>query len=627
MYDIVIELYFANVDIFYLKEAIIINDSENKINLGALTEQFASTNLPPYFKHFFSRSSNLIQKIKEDSVSSYCYFKKNNQKNVYTVDKNNVNIPKYIYHKGAESIKYFAYKKDASLRPMGIANPIWFFSFLVNILFAGDEWLQDLYSLNNQIIQHSNSPILGKSEKNLLKYDDFGIPTITVNSVGILNEVNTKSSDAFKRNKRKTALVEGTNPIYLKTDFESFYENIYTHRLGNLWDRNPYSKKSRLFFEFLDEYNMAVNDNHTKGILQGPISSRISAELFSIAIDSDIIEMQKKNNMIIEYVRYVDDYTFYSDEVSKLERQIEDFDRVLRRVGITRKVEKTKIQRGFVYDKSADLQEIFLRFSFLFNKNLKIPASFFNIFRDYMKSLLEEENIPQIKALLTILTNFFKQIKSTDKNLSKDIVMKIEVFLLPFLLKVVYIKPILCPNIYRLIFAIGNTFTLKGKKSLAILINDDTRYIFEHFRSTEVQIWHYYLLTQFAAPQLRKKIMHDFIKRSSLDNDSSDPLILLGFVQNDFNENHKIFEMIKKIYKKDQGITARGTFLDGIGSSRWWPVIIQLYLAYKNTNNRLRTTKSKRNFNRDKNQLEGLFKTNAGDPNYRELGIFIHLLP
>ena len=122
------------------------------------------------------------------------------------------------------------------------------------------------------------------------------------------------------------------------------------------------------------------------------------------------------------------------------------------------------------------------------------------------------------------------------------------------------------PNIYRLIFAIGNTFTLKGKKSLAILINDDTRYIFEHFRSTEVQIWHYYLLTQFAAPQLRKKIMHDFIKRSSLDNDSSDPLILLGFVQNDFNENHKIFEMIKKIYKKDQGITARGTFLDGIGS-------------------------------------------------------------
>ena len=160
MYDIVIELYFANVDIFYLKEAIIINDSENKINLDALTEQFASTNLPPYFKHFFSRSSNLIQKIKEDSVSSYCYFKKNNQKNVYTVDKNNVNIPKYIYHKGAESIKYFAYKKDASLRPMGIANPIWFFSFLVNILFAGDEWLQDLYSLNNQIIQHSNSPIL-----------------------------------------------------------------------------------------------------------------------------------------------------------------------------------------------------------------------------------------------------------------------------------------------------------------------------------------------------------------------------------------------------------------------------------------------------------------------------------
>ena len=78
MYDIVIELYFANVDIFYLKEAIIINDSENKINLDALTEQFASTNLPPYFKHFFSRSSNLIQKIKEDSVSSYCYFKKNN---------------------------------------------------------------------------------------------------------------------------------------------------------------------------------------------------------------------------------------------------------------------------------------------------------------------------------------------------------------------------------------------------------------------------------------------------------------------------------------------------------------------------------------------------------------------
>lgn len=65
MYDIVIELYFANVDIFYLKEAIIINDSENKINLDALTEQFASTNLPPYFKHFFLDPLILYRKLKK----------------------------------------------------------------------------------------------------------------------------------------------------------------------------------------------------------------------------------------------------------------------------------------------------------------------------------------------------------------------------------------------------------------------------------------------------------------------------------------------------------------------------------------------------------------------------------
>ncbi|MDT2738188.1 RNA-directed DNA polymerase [Enterococcus pseudoavium] len=591
--------------------------------LEIIVEQFASSYLPP-FLDCFSGTEQFLKKISKNEID---IFKRSKSEIYVSIDKSKINIPKYIYNKGAESIKYFSFKNDLSKRPMGIANPLWFFCFAYNIIMAEIDWIEDFYHNDenaSRYLFHSNSPILGRENISRFEYDDQDNILIKERLSGFVNE--KQMNVAFNKNKEKTMRIEGTNPLFMQTDIESYYQNIYTHQLSMLSDREPYNsianKKDSLkeFFSFLDEYNMGINDNHTKGILQGPISSSISAEFLGVHLDY----MIQVDNPDVAFVRYVDDFTFFSTDASDLEKQIEVLDRTFRKMGLARKVEKTHIDKGFPPSKEADLNNILYYFPFLDEKKdiHQLNDEDISSLRTYIFRLVQEERVPQIRALLTMLRKY------VDKNYEANKMhIKQSIYLVPLLLKLEYSFPIVSTHVNRLITSICNRSEKKELKRIINILIDNIDYVESHYAETEIQIWHYYVITSFCTANLRKQLLRKVLKRSKKDPHSTDPIILSFFVKSNCTENYAIYSYVKSYYMACCGYDMKSTNLKGIGSSAWWLVFVRLYQYVKRQQKQLsiKGIKPNEEFKRMSKKVNQLFVT-KNKPNYSELGIFIDLL-
>lgn len=640
---------------------------DDEKNINTLIEQLYSTKLPPLLGHMFNYPYKLIKKMYEDKI---CIYRKNesgiinvvkpndrhkNDDNIKNIKKP-LNVPKYLFgNKGSESIKYFSFKNDGSLRPMGIVNPMWYFSFIYNILISFDKknWLNELYNSNDfkNIIHHSNSPIIGYDGQiasngydSYLFDDDYNYSSYYETNQYFINENTSKTAKFFQNNQEKMVLEEATNPYYLKSDVESYFQNIYTHKLENLKDCFPYNEAGKFntelkndFFIFLDEFNMSVNDNHTKGIIQGPLSSSISAELLGIYIDYQIISKQNEENKSdnikskIPFIRYVDDMTFFATDESKLENQKEKLFRIFRRQGLTQKSEKVKIAKGFAPDKSADMNDIYNKLTFLNNPYVKYFRNILFDIRRYLKFNLSEDNIVQVRATLTKLKGFFKNI-SNNEIINKNAKL-IYIFLYSFILKMIYTNPNINSHGYKLIDMIIQSINNKEIKiyMLRMLLND-TKYIEKHYAETEIQIWHYYLIGKNCCKSTDLKEYDDikdindraisFLeKRIKNDPQSADVLLLLSFVNDDklsLTQNIKIFDLVKDLYKTEN----KTDNISGIGSSKWWPIIVELYI-YLNNNSSMNNDKE---FNYLKKSIYFVIETKKHNIKYEEMGIFKDLI-
>ncbi|WP_423188411.1 RNA-directed DNA polymerase [Alkalibacterium sp. f15] len=597
--------------------------NNRKQDIEILVNQIASIQLPPFLSYLKKDSDNLFNAMNDNKIKIY---KQNTSNNLLEVDVSLIQVPKYIFNKGAESIKYYSFKNDLSKRPMGIPNPVWFYCFVYNIIRSSESWLKELYHDEKNMqdfIHHSNSPILGR--ENILKFEYNDQEIVLKNYLsGISN--GKSNSKAFKNNQEKTMKIEGTNPMYLKIDVESYFQNIYTHQFSKLSNQTPYNKidnsdnKITDFFQFLDKYNMAVNDNHTKGILQGPISSAISAEFIGISLDCEVVS----SGLNLPFVRYVDDFTFFSDEYSKLELQIENMDRILRKVGLSRKSEKTILEKGFSPNKSANLSEIFFRLPFLElkNSNYQMQKNDFLNIRSYLHVLINEMNIPQIRSLLTIINKFMIEnykLKSMSSGQS--------VFLVPMILKLAYSFPVITSHIYRLLDTLCEISEKSELHRIINIILDNSEYIESYYAETEIQIWHYYILSKYAKAKTRNKVLRKLFSKFKNDSHSTDPIILAFFINKNFSENFMIYEHVKNTYMYECGLDSKSsTNLQGIGSSRWWIVVVELYkYTIKKRNSISKTTKYRKEFNKISKKIESLFGTKT-TPNYNELGIFLFIL-
>lgn len=596
-----------------------------KKDISILIEQIGSTSLPPIL-NYFKNIQQVMDRIENHSLS---IFKYNVSNEICNIDSSKVNIPKYVFHKGAESINYFTFKNNLSKRSMGIANPIWFFTFIFNIVKANQIWVEKFYhdELTEKVRFHSNSPILGRINRLKFKYGDGEVgEEITVQEylTGITNEKIGKKSHAFKKNQQKSMQIEGTKPYYLKVDIENYFQNIYTHQFEKLGSQYPFEKYEtdnhfvKDFFVFLDNYNMAINNNHTKGILQGPISSSISAEFLGLFIDTQI---EKRLDESVDYYRYVDDFTFFSTDNSKLEAQLELFDRILRPLELSRKGEKTLIASGFPPEKRADLSEVLEKTQFLKKKSNISQSDILN-FRYYLSELMKDGNIAQIRATLTMTSN---SIESNFKNLPVDV--KQSIYLTPMLLKLVYSLPVVADHVYKLLRTLLRHSTPRETSRILQVLTDNTKYVEDHFAETNVQTWHFYLLFSYLKSSDKKRLLSRILSRSNEDLQGTDPLILASVISDDFQMNYSIYEHVKNIYMVENNWNPKTvTNLQGIGYSKWWPVMLNLYGYIKRQNGKsMRKRQYYKKYRKMKKTIEGLFGTNK-HPKMDEMGIYKYIL-
>lgn len=136
----------------------------------------------------------------------------------------------------------------------------------------------------------------------------------------------------------------------LKVDISKCYENIYTHSitwalLGKEKAKKEHNKKkdsqSKDFIKFdqIDARVRAINNNETKGIPTGPLTSRIISEIVLMGIDNEIRKMNPY------FKRFVDDYNFYFRSKAEAEAFIPRLQKVLYEYKLHLNSEKTEILR------------------------------------------------------------------------------------------------------------------------------------------------------------------------------------------------------------------------------------------------------------------------------------------
>lgn len=527
--------------------------------------------------------------------------------NIYSIDEDtklikNVNVkkghtPEYIYNDGTEPIHYFDYKNNTRYREMSLPNLTFFIAFIYNSLLIFDTFYTKLYSNLND--DSSNTPIIWTTKEGVIftyfKYDEFIIedsPELTTTFIG-----EEEKNKLFDNNILNDIKSEGTSLYYLETDIENFFKSIYTHDLSSLHnllqeEDLQLKLKNKIYFEFLDYYNMKINKNHTKGILTGTISSRISSELLLLSIDRTIKDNIKDD---ITYKRYVDDMWFYSDNVSSLETFKNKLQEILREINLEIQHEKTNLSKNIRTRKTGNISKVFNDFSFLTLDNYEFKVTDLL----YINSLISKDklDLSYWKSFLSILT---KKIDKLDLIIDNSI---IEGFLVMFI-KFGFLHNPLQTRIYKLIDKIKNS----NEEHLDIIhkvLQNSSKQINNYFNDTIGQIWHYKLLLCSMDSEIRKKEFDDITEQYNNNDIDLNPMVLFYFIEegNDIL-NKKILIYIRERYLVNLSKSTQGQFNklpDGIAYSKWFLLLIQLKRVGNFNDPRLTTL-----FN-DPNNIENLF--------------------
>ena len=599
---------------------------QDRDNIDILMKQMVSSNLPPFLDEYFKNRYRLFEKVKLDKIPVYQTIGKSDY---VELNIKKISRTEYVLRNGSEAIKYFAFKNNGSKRMMGIVNPIYFFSFVYNAVSAHNDWIMQLYNSDEieDIIQKSNSPILGLGQFFIIDYENHDIQ-IFEKYKNYTNELNRKLNKSFEKNEEKSFLVEGSAPYYLSVDLENYYSSIDTNILFTLSSYEPFngfSDSVDVFFKFLGGYNRSVNKNQTNGIITGPISSFITAEFLSLALDAKF-----KNKDTTMYYRYVDDYSFYSYSQSELEKNIEIFDRSIRQFSLTRKFEKTETGRGFSKNNKANIDEVHSLFPYLNidfrGEILTLNKVNYKQLRKYIESLVSQNYLSQIKTVLTKLKN---TIKDDRVRIDEQIVS----YFIPFILKVSYIHPRLISHVYKLVDQICSKLAKNAVPKLIKQLLVDRDYILDYYSESEFEIWFYYIITKYSELEIRKQELDYYLSQAEKENFSTEPIILSFFVNNDFPNNKKIFNRLKYEYCPNFDSFKSNSYdesdeslpLQGIAMSRWWIVLLELFIYIRRTEKK--SGRKPKGFVSLKREIVPYFyKDKNKEINFREMGIFCELL-
>lgn len=531
-----------------------------------------STQLPPLLNNLITENSStaLIKELRDNPKTTL--FTIDDSNNLITRLNKGIKPPDYIYGENwaAESIKFFTIKINDSWRPMAIPNIKHSLMFAYNSLIIANSILSKLYSSEERLngkTSHSESPIIGRDgffssmlyeeEEEEEEEDVILEEDIAVGFIGY-----DETNKFFKESKLQRFKIESTYPYVLQMDLSKFFENIYTHLLSKSMICD--SERFGSYLLWLDEFNQKINDAHTKGIIQGPISSKISAELFQLSLDQEIVELIKKLKLNINFTRYVDDYRFFSKRNSDLELIKHHLIKLFRKYELSFNDSKFQIYKGFEIQKQAHLER-YPKIKTLTKGHIdQFLFDDYTILRETIINLLEESDLSTVKAILSIIT---KQIQNKKIKFKDN---KVVVSLILFLIKVPYVKPVLAMHIYQVISAAISTAIPPVRHNIWNTLFEELDYIEDSFSDTDLEVWYFYVLGQASTSRETSKVFSAY-KKKKRQTDINVLVLTVLLKKNSKQTNSRIESEIMNIVPPK--------YWTSISQSKWWLPISKLWIV------------------------------------------------
>ena len=152
--------------------------------------------------------------------------------------------------------------------------------------------------------------------------------------------MNYKGKERFESEEADIHKMTGTHYV-VRTDISKCFPSIYTHSIPWALHGRSKSKKDHslsLPGNLLDKATQNTRDGQTNGLLIGPHTSNIISEIILTRIDDEMIKRGYE-----EFIRYIDDYTFYAKTHNEAEKFIHDLAIQLREYELTLNERKTDI--------------------------------------------------------------------------------------------------------------------------------------------------------------------------------------------------------------------------------------------------------------------------------------------
>lgn len=269
------------------------------------------------------------------------------------------------------------------------------------------------------------------------------------------------------------------NKYILSLDISRCYENIYTHSitwalLGKEKAKEELVKKEKsVLYKLADELDKkvrSINNDETKGIPTGPLTSRVVSELILAEID----KILKEKFPNIKYNRFVDDYKFYFLKKEEAIQFIPKFQKILYEFKFSLNENKTKIDLFPNGIFTEDLRSELSNYDFEKNSIPSFIKKFMNLHSSGVKGAF--------KYGLKVLTSH--SIRNEDKK-----------YVLACLVNSLMVFPMTTDTIIT-IFEKNNLLTSENKGQITTILNKILIENIENDYEEEI-FWNLYFLIKF----------------------------------------------------------------------------------------------------------------------------------
>ncbi len=433
--------------------------------------------------------------------------------------------------KGTEPSLYYSFKNNNSLRQMGIVNPLIYIGFVYNT-----EVVKEIFFVNRYLsfphYHNSLSPVFA-DDYFVVESDFYDETEIDYRENFLVNIFG------FEYKKERTKEIEDNFLYSLKVDVSNFFSNIYTHHLERLGKKyNTFSsvpsENEKTYFAFLDSFSRYANTSQTKGIIPGPFSSSLCAELLMCEIDKKIVK-QLIDDKNIGYLRNVDDMTFYSDSRAELSVLLNKLQVLLYSFHLSLNTNKTLIEKcAFEYEE--DLKEEI-------NKTA-------NSFCEHNVNL---DDLESLKASIA------KSISNGNKVLAKSILSKIKNMLedkynndltfsiqetrnaINYFFKLALSENYLGSRCFKIIDLLLNHSSEEYAEAIIEQLSKKKEIINDFYDNSIIQIWYFYIVNKYGSISTSEEIMNFYFSKESQKN----PIALLCFVKSGEELNTDLINLLK----------------------------------------------------------------------------------